>query len=197
MEQRVLNIELRENTGKGSCRRLRSAGRVPAVVYGKGFESVPVSVDAKEFTAAIAGEGGVNHLITLRGAGSVDGQTVIVSDLSSDCLKGSFIHVDLHKVNLQEKVKVKVPVSLKGTAKGIKEGGMLDFVKHDLELECLASQIPEHIEIDVTDLGIGGSLHVGDIAIVPGVKLLEDVKSTIVNILGKPKELESAESETE
>lgn len=197
MEQLVLNIELREKTGKGVCRRLRNTGMVPAVVYGKGMEPVSAVVNAKELAKTIAGEGGRNHIIALKGDNVLDGKLVIVSDLLRDCLKGSLLHVDLHKINLEEKVKVSVPVSLIGSSVGVKEGGMLDFAMHAVEIECLATQIPEHIEVDVTDLKIGDSFHVGDIAVPADLKVLNDAKATIVSILGKAKEEVVAAETTE
>lgn len=193
MEQVVLNIELRDKTGKGICRRLRNKGMVPAVVYGKGIDPVAVAVSHKELGLAIAGEGGRNHLITLKGDNSLDGNVVIVSDLLKDCLKGTLLHVDLHKINLEEKVKVSVAVSLAGTAAGVKEGGMLDFVMHAIEIECLPTQIPEHLDVDVTTLKIGESLHVGDLKLPAGIKVLDDAKATVVSILGKSRE-EAAET---
>ncbi len=188
MEQTVLNIKLREKTGKGICRRLRKDGMVPAVVYGKGMDSVPAAVSEKELAVAIAGEGGRNHLITLKGDKTLDGKLVIVSDLFRDWLKGKLLHVDLHKINLEEKVKVHVSVSLVGTANGVKEGGMLDFVMHTIEVECLPTHIPEHIEVDVTNLNIGDSFHISDLRVPAGIKVLDDSKATVVNILGKAKE---------
>lgn len=197
MEQRVLTIESREELGKGPCRRLRGKGRVPAVIYGKGIDPITVSVDRKELSAAIAGEGGQNQLISLKGETALDGQLVIVADMVRDCLMGEPIHVDLHKVNLAEKVKVKVPVNLVGTAIGVKEGGMLDFLMHTIELECLASQIPAHIDLDISGLGMGESLHIADVKVSDGIKMLEDQKATVVNILGKAKETEAAATEEE
>ncbi len=197
MEQRVLTIESREELGKGPCRRLRGKGRVPAVIYGKGIDPITVSVDRKELSAAVAGEGGQNHLISLKGETALDGQLVIVADMVRDCLRGEPIHVDLHKVNLAEKVKVKVPVNLVGTAIGVKEGGMLDLLMHTIELECLVSQIPAHIDLDISGLGMGESLHIADVKVSDGIKMLEDQKATVVNILGKAKETEAAATEEE
>ncbi len=188
MEQAVLNIELREKVGKGACRRLRNKGMVPAIVYGKGMDPVPATVGAKELLNAIAGEGGINHILTLKGDKALDGKLVIVSDLLRDCLKGSPLHVDLHKINLEEKVRVPVPVNIVGSSIGVKEGGILDFALHALEVECLANQIPEHLDAVVTDLKIGDSLHVSDIVVPAGAKILHDPKATVVSILGKPKE---------
>lgn len=188
MDQRILNIELRSKTGKGISRQLRRNESIPGVVYGKGIESVAVSLNTKELTTAIAGEGGQNHILTLKGGGSLDGQMVIVADLLQDSLKGTLRHVDLHKINLADKVKVKVPVNLVGTAVGVKEGGMLDFAMHELEVECLPSHIPEHIDVDVTGVALGHSFHIGDLREMPGVKVLGDSKAAIMSVLGRAKE---------
>lgn len=188
MQQKTMSIELREKVGKGVARKLRANGRVPGVVYGRGAEPVAVSVDAKELAGAIVGEGGRNNLITLQGGGSLNGNTVIVADLKKAALKGTFVSVDLHKINMNEKVRVHVPVALVGTAAGVKDGGMLDVVMHSLDLECLPAQIPEHVEVDVTDLAIGHAIHVGELVLPAGVKALDDPKATIISIHGKAKE---------
>lgn len=195
MQQKTMSIELREKVGKGIARKLRANGRVPGVVYGKGVEPVAVSVDAKELAGAIVGEGGRNNLITLQGVGSLNGNTVIVADLQKAALKGTYVSVDLHKINMDEKVRVHVPVAVVGTAAGVKEGGMLEVVMHSLDLECLPTQIPEHVEVDVTDLAIGHAIHVGELALPAGVKALDDPKATIVSIHGKAKEPVAAEVE--
>jgi large subunit ribosomal protein L25 len=197
MEQRVLSIEIRDKVGKGVCRRLRNAGMVPAIVYGKGIDPVPVSVGKKELLTVVAGEGGLNHLLTLKGGGSLDGNLVIVADLTRECLKGDPVHVDLHRIKMEEKIKVKVPVSLKGVAKGVKEGGLLDFLMHSIELECLPAEIPEHIEVDITNLGLGSSLHISDITVSAGLKILDEPKAAVVNILGKGIESEAPVSAAE
>ncbi len=188
MDQRVLNVELRDKTGKGICRQLRMSGLVPGVVYGKGMEPVAVTVNPKELAAAIAGEGGQNHLITLKGGGALDGNVTIVADLLRDPVKGTLRHVDLHKINLAEKIRVEIPFNLVGTAVGVKEGGLLDFAMHAIEVECLPNQIPGHIDVDVTELTIGHSIHVGDLKLPAGVKALGDVRASVVSVLGKAKE---------
>lgn len=192
MSKQVLNVELREQTGKGICRRLRSAGRIPAVVYGKGLEPVAVSLDQKQFSDAIAGEGGRNHILTLKGAGKLDGETVIVADLLADPIKRTPRHVDLHKINLSDKVKVHVRVNLVGTAAGAKAGGMVDFAMHELEIECLPVHIPDHINVDVTELTIGHSVHVGEIVAPVGLTILSDPKAAVVSILGRKAEAAEA-----
>jgi large subunit ribosomal protein L25 len=185
MERRELTVELRSKTGKGISRRLRAQGLIPGIVYGKGMEAVPVSINPRELNAAIAGEGGHNNLLTLKGGEGLDGNVVIVADLLRDPLKRKAMHVDLHKINLTEKIKVEVPINLVGTAAGVIAGGLLDFAKHVLEVECLPTQIPEHIDVDVTELAINHSIHVGDLVIPDGVKVLEDSRAAVVSILGK------------
>ncbi|HEY6007685.1 MAG TPA: 50S ribosomal protein L25 [Geobacteraceae bacterium] len=188
MEQKELRVEVRTKTGKGISRRLRAQGLIPAVVYGKGMESVAVTLNPKELSLALSGEAGRNTILTLVGEGNLAGAPVIVADAYQDPIRGTFCHVDLHKINLDDKVRVEVPVRLVGTAIGVKEGGLLDFAMHRIEIECLPHQIPEHLDVDVTALTIGHSIHVGDLQVAPGIRLLEDAKASVVSVLGKARE---------
>ncbi len=140
MQQKQMNIELRSKTGKGVSRQLRNADMVPGVVYGKGMDPIPVSIKYRELQAAISGDGGQNNLITLVGGGSLDQAMAIIADLQRDAIKGTFKHVDLHRINMAEKLRVTVPIILKGSAAGVKEGGLLDFAHHELHVECLPGQ---------------------------------------------------------
>lgn len=188
MQQTKLQVEIRVMTGKGASRKLRSAGCVPGVVYGRDMEPIAVSVTPKALEAAIAGEGGMNNLITLECNGDLNSAVVIVADLQRDFLKRTFEHVDFHRVNMHEKVRINVPVSLVGTAAGVKEGGLLDFAHHVLHVECLPTAIPEHIEIDITNLTIGHSIHVSDVSFPNGIKCLDHADVPVVSILGKAKD---------
>jgi len=188
MQQKQMNVELRSKTGKGISRQLRAADMVPGVVYGKGMDPMAVSIKYRELQAAISGEGGQNNLITLVGGGSLDQSMAIVADLQRDAVKGTYKHVDLHRVNMSEKLRVTVPVVLKGTAIGVKEGGLLDFAHHELHVECLPGNIPDHIEIDVTDLAIAHAIHVNEIVLPEGVKVLDNPKTPVVSVLGRVKE---------
>lgn len=192
MSEQVLKVELREETGKGISRRLRAAGRIPGVVFGKGIEATPVSVDLKQLTDVIAGKGGRNHILTLDCEGALNGQNVIVSDLLLDSLKGHPRTVDLHKINLADKVKVHVPVKIVGNAAGVKAGGFLDFAMHQLDVECLPVHIPEAITVDVTELTIGHSIHVGDIPAPVGITILSDPSAAVISILGRKTAEETA-----
>lgn len=188
MQQKQMNVELRSRTGKGISRQLRIADKVPGVVYGKGMDPVSISINYRDLQAAMAGEGGQNNLITLVGGGSLDQSMAIIADLQRDVLKGTFKHVDLHQVNMSEKLRVTVPVVLKGTAAGVKEGGLLDFAHHELHVECLPGNIPDHIEIDINDLKIAQSVHVNEIPLPEGVKVLDNPKTPVVSVLGRAKE---------
>ena len=191
MQEKQLNVELRSKTGKGISRQLRSADMVPGVVYGKGMDPMAISIKYRELQAAMAGDGGQNNLITLVGGGNLDQSMAIIVDLQRDALKGTYKHVDLHRINMTEKLRVTVPVILRGTALGVKEGGLLDLAHHELHVECLPGNIPDHIEIDVTDLKIAHSIHVSEIPLPDGVKILDNPKTPVVSVLGRAKEEEA------
>ena len=191
MSMKELNFELREKTGKGICRQLLTAGRVPAVVYGKGFTSTAISVDQRELLKVVSGDGGKNTLITLNGADPVNGAVVIVENMLLNPIKGTPRHVDLHKVTFGEKMRVVVSIKLVGTAKGVKDGGLLEFLKHSVEIECLPAEIPAHIDVDVTGLTIGHSIHASQLQLPENARLLDSGDATIVSIIGKAVEVEA------
>lgn len=193
MQQKQMNVELRSKTGKGISRQLRREEMVPGVVYGKGMDPVAVSIKYRDLQAAMGGDGGQNNLITLVGGGGLDQSMAIIADLQRDVLKGTFKHVDLHRINMNEKLRITVPVVLKGTAAGVKEGGLLDLAHHELHVECLPGNIPDHLEIDITELAISDSIHVGEIVLPEGVRLLDNPKTPVVSVLGRIKDEASSE----
>ena len=164
------------------------ADMVPGVVYGKGMDPMAISIKHRELKAAMAGEGGQNNLITLVGGASLDQSMAIVVDLQRDAIKGTYRHVDFHRINMTEMLRVTVPVVLKGVAIGVKEGGLLDLVRHELHVECLPGNIPDHIEIDITDLAVAHSIHVNEVTLPEGVKVLDSPKTAVVSVLGRAKE---------
>jgi large subunit ribosomal protein L25 len=191
MQQKQMNIELRTKTGTGVSRRLRNADMVPGVVYGKGMDPMPISIKICDLKEAMSGEGGKNNLITLVGGGTLDQSMAIIADLQRDAIKRTYEHVDLHRINMSEKLRVTVPVLLTGTAIGVKEGGLLDLAHHELHVECLPGNIPDQIEIDITELKVAHSIHVSDIQLPEGVKLLDNPKTPVVSVLGRLKEDEA------
>ena len=191
MQQKQMNIELRTKTGTGVSRRLRIADMIPGVVYGKGLDPVTVSIKYRDLQDAISGAGGQNNLITLIGGGSLDQNIAIVADIQRDPIKRTFKHVDLHRINPNEKLRITVPVVLTGTAIGVKEGGMLDQAHHELHIECLPGNIPDSISIDVSDLKMSHSIHVSDIPLPEGIVILDQPKIPVVSVLGRVKEEEA------
>jgi len=198
-----LTVSTRAKTGKGISRSLRRNGQIPAVVYGTGIEPTPISVDPKALAKAIETEAGWNTLITLKGDGVYNGKSVILKELVTDPIKRTPLHADFHAVNLTQKVHVMVPVHPVGKSIGEKEGGNLEVIRHELEVICLPTAIPQAIEIDVTGMKVGDVLHVNDIQVPAGVEMPRDVNFTVITCTGhkaeavEGEEAEAAEEETE
>jgi large subunit ribosomal protein L25 len=164
----TLQAEKRADRGKNQARRHRAAGRLPAVVYGPTpgggtVQAESVTVDPKALSRILHSESGANTIITLQ----LDGQTspVLVKDFLLDPVSHAILHADFYRVAMDRRLTVTVPVSLKGEARGVKQqGGVLDFVTRQFEVECLPSDIPEHIEVDVSELMIGMGVRIRDVA---------------------------------
>lgn len=162
----VLEAQAREHTGTKAASRERKAGRLPAIVYGHKQDPVAVSVDAHDFVE------GLHHGHRLLDI-NIDGksQKVVVKDLQYDYLGRDIVHADLMRVDVTEAIKMTVPIELKGTAQGTHEGGMVEEHADHIEVECLASNIPESIVVSIKELEVGGSIHASDIELPDGVKL--------------------------
>jgi large subunit ribosomal protein L25 len=165
----ILEAVKRGTKGKNEARRLRAAGRLPAVVYGAqkiGDAPAPesVSVDPKPFLRILHSASGFNTLITLKVEGGGEAR-VLAKNVQLDPITHHPLHADFYRVNMDRKIKVTVPVLLRGESRGVKvDGGVLDFVHREIEVEVLPANIPDSIEVDITDLGIGDSVHVRDLA---------------------------------
>jgi len=193
-----LTVNSRAKAGKGISRSLRRSGMIPAVVYGQGMEPCPISVDPKALDKAIATDSGWNTLITLKGDGPFDGKQVILKDLVCDPIRRDTLHADFHAVNLTKKGHVMVPVQPVGKSLGEKEGGNLEVIRHELEVTCLPTAIPQAIEIDVTAMNIGDVLHVNEITPPAGVEIPHEVNFTVLTCTGhKAEAAEAAEGEGE
>ena len=182
MAQAELNIDIREKSGKGVARKLRAAGKLPAVVYGKGFEPITVTVDPKELEGAVSGEAGLNTLITLKGAAEIDGKVVILKDADVHPIRRDMISADFYAINLKEKSIFMVPINVVGTAVGQTEGGSLQLVRNELEVLCLPTEVPQAIDIDVTALEIGDTIHIEQVVVPEGVELVHDVNFTVITL---------------
>ncbi len=184
----VLDASKRNTKGKNEARRLRAAGRLPAVVYGAqkiGDAPAPesVSVDPKPFLRILHSASGFNTLITLKIEGGGHAR-VLAKNVQLDPVTHHPLHADFYRVNMERKINVTVPILLKGDSRGVKQdGGVLDFVHREIEVEVLPANIPDSIEVDISDLGIGDSVHVRDLAANAGWTPISDPDMMILHVV--------------
>ena len=187
MGEFALGVELREGRGKGVARKLRAAGRIPGVCYRRNAEPVPISLDPYELDLLLRkASAGINTLIDLKvaGGGDFDGRQVLIKELQRDPISGAYLHADLYAVDLQQKIHVSVSIHLKGTAVGVSlGGGILDHATRELDVQCLPNAIPEEFAVDVSELDIGQSIHVRDLAVPEGVEILNDPNVSIMSVV--------------
>ena len=176
-----LKAEPREGTGKGVARRLRAAGRVPAVLYGGGADPVAISVSALDLLHLFHASHGATMLVDLE----IDGKThlAIPREVQRDHIHSRYVHVDFLAVNRNETVRLTVEVHETGEAPGVKEGGVIEHHLREVEVECLPGNVPEEIVADVGGLGIGDMLRVGDITAPDGVTILTDPDAPVISII--------------
>jgi large subunit ribosomal protein L25 len=179
----VLEAIKRDTRGKNEARRVRAAGKIPAVVYGDKSEAAVISVDPKTLLRILHSESGVNTLISLKFEGEGDTR-VLVRDYQVDPVTQRPLHVDFYRIAMDKLLRVTVPIMLKGEPKGVKaQGGVLDFVNRDIEVECLPADIPEHIDIDVADLLINQGIRVRDLPENAKWKPVTDGDAMIVHVV--------------
>ncbi|MDG0795293.1 50S ribosomal protein L25 [Cohnella ginsengisoli] len=189
----TLRAESRQRSTKGALRQLRIQGRVPGVVYGKGLqEPSPIALDSKELSALMRGHAHAVLQLELPGNGS---QSVLLTDVQRDKLSGQVLHVDFHQINLNEKIKAPIRVEVSGTSPGEKEGGLLTVVLHEIEVECVARDLPESVTADISSLGFGENLTIGQLAFPPGVKPLQDEETVVVAVLAPQKDISAEEAD--
>jgi large subunit ribosomal protein L25 len=193
-----LNVSSRASAGSRAARRLRRSGRVPGVLYGGGAESVGFDADARELRLALASSGAVLDL-------SVDGAKatpVVLKEAQRHPVRGETVHVDLLRVRLDEEINAVVPLELVGAddAPGVKEGGVLEQITRELNVQALPTAIPESIVHSVGEMQIGETIVLGALTPPEGVTLLDDPEETVVATLSPPRlqaEAEEIEAETE
>ena len=196
MAKSELQVLPRNEAGKGVARTLRREGLVPAVVYGKGMDPCSITVDPKALQQAVSTEAGWNTLITLKGDGPFDGKVVLLKVMQVDAIRRDILHADFNEVDLKKKIHVMVPVNAIGTPEGVKMGGTLSVVRHELEVICLPTNIPKSIDIDVSAMDVGDVFHVDDLEVEGGVEVPHDVNFTILTVVGRmAEEVEEVEGE--
>ena len=192
----TLDAKKRDGRGKNEARRLRVSGRIPAVVYGarkngQQPEGVPVAVDPKEVLRILHSESGANTLINLKLDGDAESR-VMVRDYQLDPITHQLLHADFYQLAMDKAIVVSVPIVVKGEPAGVKQqGGLLDFVTREIEVQCLPTDIPEHIDVDVSELALHQSIRVKDIAANPKWKAVTEGETMLVHVV-MPKAEESA-----
>jgi large subunit ribosomal protein L25 len=167
---------------KNAARRVRVAGNIPAVVYGAGKEAVPVTVDPRIITKILHSESGHNTIFDLDVSGSPTVKAMIV-DWQHEPIKGALLHIDLKRIAMDKAMRVSVPIQLIGVPVGVKtQGGVLEHVLREVEIECLPADIPSHLDVDVSSLEINGSIHVSDLPHSGSIKFIGDEGATVAHV---------------
>ncbi len=181
MERVTLKAEKRDDTGKGVARSLRREGMVPAVLY-RGGSSTPIKINRKELTGFIHATAGEQVMVNLEFSGG-ENRLALMKDYQVDPLKGELLHTDFFEVALGEEIRVTVYVTTTGEPIGVKrDGGILQYGIRDIEIQCLPDKVPGHIEVDVSALETGKAIHVGDLSLGEGVKILNDPGELIATV---------------
>jgi large subunit ribosomal protein L25 len=194
LEQINLNARVRKTTGNNPARALRREGRIPAVLYGPKTEPILLSIESREFEQIVKKSTIGSVLLNLQiQNGDATSRPAMVKELQTHPVTQRFLHVDFYEVDMQRKIKVMVPVVIRGKAKGIEEGGLLQIVCREIEVLCLPTEIPEAFEVDVSDLDIGDAIHLEDIQTVGDIEIVEETNVTVVTVLAPKVEVEAAE----
>ena len=184
----ILEATARETFGKNEARRTRRGGLVPAVLYGAtaeggSREATPIAVNPKALLRILHSESGANTLISLKLAGSSDAR-VLVREFQVDPVTRQVLHADFYRVRMDRVIRVPIPVVVKGEPKGVKQqGGILEFIRREIEVECLPGDIPEHVELDISELMLHEGIRVREIAVDPKWKTVSDPDMMIVHVI--------------
>lgn len=189
-----LQAERRVANGKGGARKARAAGKVPAIVYGGGMEPIPVQVDRRDLVSALHTDAGMNVLLDI----AIGDETTLAltRELQRDPVRGTLLHADFVKVDRTREIDVEVPIHLIGEAPGVREGGVLEHQLFTAHVRCLPTQVPEHIEADISSLGQGDALKVADLAAARNFQILNE-PDTVVALIAtgvSAEELEAMEA---
>ncbi len=178
--------EVRKASGKGGARQARAHGRTPGILYGAGEEPISISIDTRSFEKMLRQQGSAAFIVDLRLDGHEDRELkTLIKELQRDPITSAVLHVDLQHISMTQKIVVHVPVHLNGTPLGVKEGGILEQLLHKVEIQCLATQILERFEVDVSHLTKGHSVHVSDLPAQEGVTILTPAERVVATVVVK------------
>lgn len=196
VERMALAIDLREGKGKSVTRKLRAQGKVPGVVYGAGIDPTPIVIE--DLALAKVLRGGANALVDLQGAKALEGKPVLVKDVQRDPLSRRVVHCDLYAVNLKARLDVEIPLHFVGTPRGVTlDGGVMEPLLRTLEVSCMPLAIPESIDVDVSNLGIGDAIHVKDLVLPSDVVSKIELDTTVVHVVAPRLEEEAVPAAAE
>jgi large subunit ribosomal protein L25 len=196
-ERVKLEVQEREAHGSRESRRLRREGRVPGVLYGRGKTPHAISVRERELRRVLTGSAGLHAILDVVLEGQKTVHPSILKDYQQDPLRGSVIHIDLQEVRLDEPIQAQVVVVLVGEAAGTKEGGVLSQVSREINVEALPMEVPEHIDLDVSEMRIGDALRLADLPPMEGVIFLDDPEGTVLATVTPPTVVVEPEVEVE
>jgi len=180
----VIEVEKRQGKGTGNSRRLRAVGSVPAVVYGGGLETIPVTVSEKEVGAVMRSGRAENTLLTLKLRDTGETFPALIREVQVEPVREKILHADFYRVSLTEEVQVLVPVKFDGVPAGVRlQGGLLDVIRHELKVACLPLDLPDFLRVDVSSLTIGEAVRVKDIPAPERVRLLADPEMGIAHVM--------------
>ena len=194
-ERVKLEVKERESLGSRESRRLRRDGLIPGVLYGRSAPHA-ICVPARELRRALTGAGGLHAILDVVLEGQKSTHPSILKDYQRDPIRGTVTHVDLQEVRLDQPIHAAVVIELTGEARGAKEGGVLQQVTREVTVEALPMEIPEHLELDISDLGIGDSVRLSDLPSIDGVTYLDDLDIVVASVAQpmREEELEAAEA---
>ena len=201
MEEINLVVQAREEVGRSKAKSLRDKGLIPGVVYGEGRKSQSIQIERKTFLRLLKSRKGENVIIKLSvAAGDKKSREipVIIKEMQHDPVSDELLHIDFNQISLTKEIKVKVPILAKGEPIGIKQdGGSLDHLLWDIEVECLPTEIPVNIEVDVSNLKINDAIHIKDLTIPKGIKVLHDPDLVVLSVAPPVKEVVVEEAAAE
>ena len=183
MQQITLNAKVRDKIGKGASGRLRQQGRIPAIVYGRKENPLTLEVVEGELEKVAGMTSGQNAVINLNLDREEGDILALVKDVQHHPVTDRLLHVDFYRISLRDKITVSIPVAVTGESVGVKEGGILEHILWEVEVECLPTQVPERIEVDITSLKIGDTVHVRDLKTEEKIKILTEEEKTVLSLV--------------
>lgn len=191
MEEIILEAQIREEIGKNKVKAMKGQGFIPAVVYSEGKEAIAVKLSRHDFLYLIHHQRLENAIITLKikDDKKKNGRSCMIKEMQHDPVKGDIVHLDLNEISLTKAIKVNVPVATTGESIGVKsDGGAIEHIMWEIEIECLPTAIPKNIEVDISALKIGDSIHIKDIKFPADIKVLSDQEAVVLSIASPMKE---------